>query len=71
MYQSVLGADDSRMNQIFAYIGAKTVLSEGFKLENGIVSCSDYLIDYLGGTLDKLGTRKTCASSANSLCTAA
>lgn len=71
MYQSVLGDDDSRMNQIFAYIGAKTVLSEGFKLENGMVSCSDYLINYLCGTLDTFGTRETCACSSNSVCTAA
>jgi len=38
---SLWGDDDSRMDQILRILGAKTVLFQGFKLQNGMVSCTD------------------------------
>jgi len=48
------------MDQILRILGAKTVLFQGFKLENG-------MFRELSGTLNKFSTTKICASLENSV----
>jgi len=52
------GDDDSRMDQILRILGAKTVLFQGFKLQNGMFR----VLSGTCGTLNKFSTTKICAS---------